>query len=139
VTEIEQVKRIKSAGGQLIVMPHSDPIIIKTAKDLGMVCMPGFSTASEAYTALRAGADALKWFPAGPQNPDLLSAIMTVLPENTLTYAVGGITLANMAEFKRVGARGFGLGSILYKPGMEISTIKKNAEQFVNRFKQLYS
>ena len=56
--------RVHAAGGRLVVMPHSDGTVIRRAKALGMACMPGVATPTEAFAALAAGADALKLFPA---------------------------------------------------------------------------
>ncbi len=136
VTEIEQVARVKQAGGQLIVMPHADAEIIRAAKVQNLLCIPGFFTPTEAYQAINAGADALKWFPAGQENPAFLTAIKTILPKNTLIYAVGGINLENMALYHKAGADGFGLGTVLFKPGMTIEAIEKSAKEYMNCFKQ---
>ena len=53
-----------AAGGRLIVMPHADIAVIREAKRLGLVCVPGVATPTEAFAALAAGADGLKMFPA---------------------------------------------------------------------------
>lgn len=60
----ELVHDVKAAGGELIVMPHSDPEVVTTAKSLAMACAPGVATPTEAFIALKNGADVLKMFPA---------------------------------------------------------------------------
>src|SRR4030095_7881227 len=56
--------RVREAGGKLIVMPHADTAVVNEAKGLGMVCVPGVATVTEAFASLAAGADALKMFTA---------------------------------------------------------------------------
>src|SRR6202035_2694487 len=58
------VSRVADAGGRLIVMPHAALAIVREAKRLGLACIPGVATPTEALAALEAGADALKMFPA---------------------------------------------------------------------------
>ena len=64
VRDSADVGRVADAGGRLIVMPHSDLGIVRAAKALGLLCVPGVATPTEAFGALAAGADALKMFPA---------------------------------------------------------------------------
>lgn len=58
------VDDVKAAGGELIVMPHSDPEVVIAAKARGLACAPGVATPTEAFIALKNGADVLKMFPA---------------------------------------------------------------------------
>ncbi|WP_319567031.1 hypothetical protein [Cohaesibacter marisflavi] len=62
VLSTEAVEGVAAAGGKLIVMPHSDTEVIAHAKSLGLSCVPGVVTPTEAFAALKAGADALKLF-----------------------------------------------------------------------------
>ena len=79
--------------------------------------MPGFGTATEAFQAYDAGARYLKLFPASTYGPGHVKALKAVLPADAVVMAVGGAGPSNMAEWWAAGARGFGLGSDLYKPG----------------------
>ena len=90
--------------------------MIETAKAAGMACLPGVATPSEAFAALRAGADALKLFPAETLGPAAVKAWRAVLPAEVALLPVGGITPDNMAPWRAAGAAGFGLGSALYRP-----------------------
>jgi len=53
-----QVEDLRRIGGQLIVMPHADPAVIRAAKLARLSVMPGVATPTEAFAALAAGADA---------------------------------------------------------------------------------
>ena len=73
--------RVRDAGGRLVVMPHADTAVIGAAKAHGLVCLPGVATPTEAFAALRAGADGLKLFPAEALPPGVLKAWRAVLPQ----------------------------------------------------------
>ncbi|TAN03471.1 MAG: 2-dehydro-3-deoxy-6-phosphogalactonate aldolase [Rhodanobacteraceae bacterium] len=133
----DAVAEVAQAGGRLIVTPHTDPAVIVAAKTAGMLCTPGTATPSEAFAALRAGADAIKVFPAEQVTPKVLRAWRAVLPPQTAILPVGGITLQNMAEYLHAGATGFGIGSALYKPGKSVDEVARAAHDFVHRWKFL--
>jgi 2-dehydro-3-deoxyphosphogalactonate aldolase len=135
VLETEAVARVRDAGGKLIVMPHADTEVIRAAKAAGMYCVPGVATPTEAFAALKAGADALKLFPAELVTPAVVRAMRAVLPKDNRLLPVGGITTDNMADFRAAGVAGFGLGSALYKPGMDAATVAANANAFVKAWK----
>lgn len=126
-----QVAEVKAAGGQLIVMPHSDPAVLQAAKAQGMYLAPGVVTPTEAFAALGAGADVLKLFPAEALTPAVVRALLAVLPKGTRLVPVGGITPDNMGAFLAAGVAGFGLGSGLYKPGMTVAEVAERARTYV--------
>jgi 2-dehydro-3-deoxyphosphogalactonate aldolase len=127
----DDVERVAKAGGRLVVMPHGDPSVIREAKRQDLLCVPGVATPSEAFAALDAGADALKLFPAEMLPPPVVKAWRTVLPKNLWLMPVGGITPEAMAPYLAAGADGFGLGSALYRAGMDPATVSANAARFV--------
>ncbi|WP_296268989.1 2-dehydro-3-deoxy-6-phosphogalactonate aldolase [Pseudomonas sp. UBA6562] len=132
-----QVEQVKDAGGQLIVMPHSDPQVLRAAKAAGLWLAPGVATPTEAFAALAEGADVLKLFPAEQMGPAVVKAWLAVLPAGTLLAPVGGITPNNLQQFYDAGARGFGLGSGLYKPGMTPEQVAANAKAYVTAWQAL--
>jgi 2-dehydro-3-deoxyphosphogalactonate aldolase len=127
VLTIDDVRNVHAAGGQLIVSPHYNPAVVREAARLGLVCLPGVMTASEAFGALESGATGLKIFPAEMITPAVVKALRAVLPPSTVVMPVGGITTANMAPYFAAGASGFGIGSALYKPGTTAVEVKANA------------
>ena len=133
----EQVREVKAAGGRLIVMPHCDAEVIIAAKAEGMISAPGIMTPTEAFSALKNGADALKLFPAEACPPKVLKAMLAVLPTGTSLVPVGGIDPDNLASYWNIGAKGFGLGSALYKPGKPIEEIAFDAKRFVAKMLEL--
>lgn len=127
VIDPADVARVRDAGGRLIVMPHADVAVIREAKRLGLVCIPGVATPTEAFAALAAGADALKMFPAEALPPAALKAWRAVLPKRTLVFAVGGMRPDNLEPYWEAGADGFGTGSNLYKPGAAPDAVRAAA------------
>ena len=125
------VRDVAAAGGGLIVMPHSDPALIRAAKAAGLACMPGIGTPTEGFAALASGADALKLFPAELLTPGVLKAMRSVFPADTRFLPVGGITPERIAAYVAAGAAGFGLGSALYRPGDSAGSVAANARAFV--------
>jgi 2-dehydro-3-deoxyphosphogalactonate aldolase len=127
----QDVQAVAEAGGRLIVCPHCDPAVIDEAVALGLWCVPGVGTASEAFTALRHGAHGLKLFPAEVWGPRGLKALKTVLPEGTSLWPVGGVAADNLAQWTAAGATGFGIGGQLYRPGDAPTDVAQRAREFV--------
>jgi 2-dehydro-3-deoxyphosphogalactonate aldolase len=135
VLRTEHVAQIAAAGGRLIVMPHADVAIIAAAKRAGLYCVPGVATPTEAFAAIRAGADAIKLFPAEQITPAVLKAWRAVIPRDLAILPVGGITPETMAPYIAAGANGFGLGSALYVPGRDTDDIRHRAHAFAQAWK----
>jgi 2-dehydro-3-deoxyphosphogalactonate aldolase len=121
------VAQVANAGGRLIVTPHADARLVRAAKRLGLLAVPGFFTPAEAFAMLDAGADALKLFPAEGASPAMLRAMRAVLPSAAKVLPVGGIDASNMAAWREAGAAGFGIGSAIYKPGDTAETVSAKA------------
>ena len=127
----EQAGEVAAAGGRLMVTPHAAPLIVRAAKNAGMLAVPGFFTPAEAFALLDAGADALKLFPAEAASPAVLKALRAVLPAGTMVLPVGGMDAGNMAAWRAAGAAGFGIGSSIYKPGDDAATVGAKARKLI--------
>lgn len=131
VLSLDDVRDVTAAGGQFIVSPNTDAMVIRATKDKGLWSLPGFYTPSEAFVAIKAGADVLKLFPADTAPPAYLKAIKTILPPSIPVFPVGGVSEAKMADYLAAGAAGFGLGSGLFKPGDAPDNVRAKAESYV--------
>ena len=131
VLHASQVGEVQNAGGQLVVSPNSNPEVIAATGAAGLVSCPGYFTPSEAFSALEAGATALKLFPAEGAFPEVLKAQMAVIPKDVPMIVVGGVKPDNMRPWVEAGAAGFGLGSGLYKPGQSASDTLAKARAYV--------
>ena len=127
----EQVLQVAEAGGTLIIAPNTNLALIAAAAERGLVPIPGFATPSEAFAAIDAGAAALKLFPAEAATPRVLQAMRAVLPKDMPVLPVGGITPESCGAWLAAGAAGFGLGSALYKPGMDAQEVGQRARAFI--------
>ena len=131
VLDVAQVAAMRDAGGQMVISPNADLDVIRASAAAGLASLPGIATPSEAFAALKAGASALKLYPAEGASPAVLKAMRAVLPKTVRVLPVGGITPEDMAPWRAAGAAGFGLGSALYKPGMTAAEVGRNARSFV--------
>ena len=131
VTDPDSIAAIKAAGGRVIISPHLNVDIVNLTKSSELFSIPGVATPSEAFTALAAGADALKLFPGEAIPPKVLKAIKVVLPPQTLLLPVGGINQGNLADYWLAGAAGFGIGSNLYAPGRKVEEIAHRSKELV--------
>lgn len=111
------VDRAVDAGATVILAPDCRPPVIAQARGRGAECWPGVFTATECLAAVDAGASGLKLFPATLLGPSGWVALSAVLPAGTRALAVGGIGIASMDDWLAVGIAGFGIGSMLYRPG----------------------
>lgn len=127
VLDPAEVAAVAEAGGRLVVSPGTDPAVIAATVAAGLASMPGYFTPSEGFAAIRAGAHALKLFPAEAAGPAMLRAQAAVLPAEIPKLAVGGIVPEAMAAWIAAGAAGFGLGSALYTPGMDAPEVRRRA------------
>jgi 2-dehydro-3-deoxyphosphogalactonate aldolase len=116
VLKPEWIDDIRAAGGQMIVAPNTERAVIERARGLGLEPVPGFATASEAFSAIESSARYLKLFPAANFGPSYVKALNAVLPNRARIIAVGGVGAPNLAEWWDAGVHGFGIGSELYRP-----------------------
>lgn len=128
--------RVADVGGRLMVSPNVDADVLTMAQALKMVTMPGVLSPTEAFLALRAGASALKFFPASVLGPSGIAAQLAVLPKETVVGAVGGVSDKNLAAYVAAGVRAFGLGSSLYRPGMTATAVRETAQASVHAYDQ---
>ena len=130
VLSVENARRVADVGAQLVISPNVDVAVIAETARLGLVSLPGYFTPSEAFAAINAGANGLKLFPAEAASPKILNAQRAVIPRTVPILAVGGISPVTMADW-RGSCEGFGLGSGLYKAGMDAVQVAKNAAEFM--------
>ena len=119
------------AGARLILAPNTNPRVIARALERGLLVMPGVATPTEAFAALEAGATALKMFPAELLGTASVRAWRAVLPPAAPLFAVGGIGEDNVADFRRAGASGAGIGSALYRPGVATAELGARASRLM--------
>lgn len=136
VLQPAQVDELNAMGSRLVVTPNIQPEVIRLAVEYGMTVCPGCATATEAFNALDAGAEALKIFPSNSFGPDYIKALKAVLPPEVPVFAVGGITPENLHLYLNAGCIGAGLGSDLYRAGQPVERTTQQAKAFVKAYKE---
>lgn len=134
-----QVELCAKAGGKFIISPDTNPAVISKTRELGLVSMPGALTPTEVQAAHIAGADFVKLFPIDSLGVSYVKAITAPLSHVKL-LAVGGIDLANIPDYKKIGISGFGIGSSIIDKKLlaarDFEGITALAEKFVSRIKE---
>ena len=131
------VDQVAQAGGRILVAPNTNAEVIARTVQLGLTPMPGFGSASEAFVAHAAGARRLKLFPAASYGPGHVKALLDVLPKDVTIMPVGGVRPEAMGDWWAAGARGFGIGSDLYKPGFAAHEVRARAKAAVTAVRAL--
>jgi 2-dehydro-3-deoxyphosphogalactonate aldolase len=131
VLNVSQVTTLVNAKARLVVTPNTQPAVIRRAVSNGMLVCAGCATATEAFTALEAGAQWLKIFPSSAFGPAYISALKAVLPPEVPVLAVGGITPDNLSDYLTAGCAGAGLGSDLYRVGQSVEQTRQQARRFM--------
>ena len=136
VLDSADVSRVAQAGGRLVVSPNTNAAVIGATVAAGLVSSPGYFTPSEAFEAIRAGAHAIKLFPAEAASPAVVKSQKAVLPKDVPLIVVGGVTPESIPGWMAAGADGFGLGGGLYKSGQDPQTTLERARAYVAAVKR---
>lgn len=121
------VETLARTGARLMVTPNTDLTVIAKGAECRLELMPGFSTPTEAFAAVSAGARRLKLFPASVHGLGYVKAIREVLPDGVGIWAVGGVDATNALDWLNAGAEGVAAGSALYRPGDTPEMVRRKA------------
>lgn len=100
------------AGAVFLVSPHFDPAIANLANENKVYYFPGCATVTEVVTAMKASCPIIKLFPGGQVGPGFIKDIHGPIPEVALMPS-GGVSIDNVADWKKAGAVAVGVGSAL--------------------------
>ncbi|MBE6356039.1 MAG: 2-dehydro-3-deoxy-6-phosphogalactonate aldolase [Lentisphaerae bacterium] len=132
VLSAEDVQNVYDHGGKFIISPNMDTAVVRRTKELGMLSIPGCFTATECFSAVAAGADYLKLFPAGSVGPGYIKDLKAVVKKPFL--AVGGVNSENIGGFIKECA-GTGIGGSLYRPGKTPDAISSDCRILIEKIK----
>ena len=132
VLDTETARAAILAGAQFIISPGVNVETITLCQRYQVLAMPGAMTPTEIVTALQAGADIVKVFPAEMFGPAYIKALRAPLPQAPL-MPTGGVTVENLAEWFASGAVAVGIGSSLSGPGAkgDYAAVTARAQAFV--------
>lgn len=133
VMTLELAKESVAAGADFMVSPHLDQDILTYAKEAGVEYFPGCGTVTEIVTAMKGGAKIIKCFPGGVLGPSFIKDVHGPIPEVNLMPS-GGVSLDNIATWKKNGACAVGIGSALAADVKEkgYESVVEKAQAFVN-------
>jgi 2-dehydro-3-deoxyphosphogluconate aldolase / (4S)-4-hydroxy-2-oxoglutarate aldolase len=112
VLSIDGAERALGAGATFLVMPHTDPELVAWAAARGVPALPGAATPTEMLGAWRAGAAAVKIFPASVVGPAFVRECRGPFPDIPFVPS-GGVTAETAADFIAAGAAAVGVGGWL--------------------------
>ncbi len=113
VLDAETARQCIDAGARFIVSPSLDVPTIEACRTLRVPVFPGAMTPTEVVTAWKAGAAAVKVFPANAVGgAAYLKSLKAPLPQIELV-PTGGVSLKNIAEYIAAGALAVGVGADL--------------------------
>src|SRR5688572_14946677 len=112
VLSIGAAKLAIDAGATFLVMPHTDHELVAWAAARGVPTLPGAATPTEVLAAWRAGAAAVKVFPASVVGPAFVRECRGPFPDIPLVPS-GGVTAESSADFIAAGAAAVGVGGWL--------------------------
>lgn len=134
VLDTETCRTAILAGADFVLAPTLNTDVIRMCNRYGRAAVPGVLTPTEILTALEAGADIVKVFPAGTLGPAYIKDIKGPLKQATI-MVVGGVSLENCADFFRAGAACAGIGSNLVSKALieadDYAAIAERARAFV--------
>lgn len=113
VCSLGELDTALSAGAAFIVTPVVNEEIIQKCVSMAIPVFPGAFTPTEIYRAHVLGAAMIKVFPASALGPAYISELSGPFPHFKL-LPTGGISLENMDDYIKAGAKGLGIGSHLF-------------------------
>jgi len=128
-------RRVADAGGCFAFSPVIDTGVIRQARKLGMVAVPGTATPTEALAAYNHDADLVKVFPAGPLGgADYIRKLRGPLPDIPLV-PTSGPTADSLADYLDAGAVAVGVGGDeLFPLGFTLQSVEQAARRVREEF-----
>lgn len=125
------------SGANYIVSPGFNEASAKLCGRYQVPYMPGCMTVTEVITAMEAGVDVCKIFPADLYGPAIIKDIKGPLPQAKL-MPTGGVDVSNVDKWIKAGAVCVGAGSSLTagaKTG-DYAAITATAKEFIAKIKE---
>lgn len=136
----KDLEQALTAGAQFIVTPILHEPVIRSCVAAGVPVFPGALTPSEIYRAWSWGASLVKVFPASAFGPGYIKEVLAPL-DGLQLMPTGGVSLENMGDYYRAGAKGFGLGSLLFDKKLiqqgDWDALQKKMEGVANRYLEI--
>jgi 2-dehydro-3-deoxyphosphogluconate aldolase/(4S)-4-hydroxy-2-oxoglutarate aldolase len=126
VRTVAELEAAVAAGATYAVSPHVDLELIAAARRLKVASLPGAFTPTEVMSAWRAGATAIKLFPAVQAGPEYLRALRAPLSDIPL-MPTGGVSIESMNDWFSAGAIAVGLSKITVGTPAQVEELARAA------------
>lgn len=136
VLDAETARCAILSGANYIVSPAFNAECAKLCNRYRVPYIPGCMTITEVLTAMEAGADIIKIFPADLFGPKIIKDIKGPLPHAKM-MPTGGVDVSNVDQWIKAGAVAVGAGSSLTagaKTG-DYKKITETAKEFIEKIK----
>lgn len=136
VLDAETARVAILSGANYIVSPAFNAECAKLCNRYRVPYIPGCMTITEVLTAMEAGADIIKIFPADLFGPKIIKDIKGPLPHAKM-MPTGGVDVSNVDQWIKAGAVAVGAGSSL-TAGAKMGDYKKiteTAKEFIEKIK----
>jgi 2-dehydro-3-deoxyphosphogluconate aldolase/(4S)-4-hydroxy-2-oxoglutarate aldolase len=135
VLDAASARECMDAGAAFVVSPGLDVATIETCRLRDVPVFPGALTPTEVITAWKAGATAVKIFPAGAVGgASYIKSLKAPLPQVEM-LPTGGVSLTTAGDFIRAGAMALGVGADLVDLAAvrrgDTAAITEKARQYV--------
>lgn len=133
VVDAAQLAAAVEAGAHYLVTPIADEGLVGAATRAGVPIVPGGLTPTELYGAWRAGAAAVKIFPANQVGPGYLRDLRGPFPDIAAVPS-GGVDLAGATAWLKAGAVAVSVGGPLLGDalrGGDLTALRDRTVQFV--------
>ena len=104
VVRPEQVEQALSAGARYLVSPGYSAAVDRECRQLDVLLVPGVATATELQTALDAGREVVKLFPAAAVGGAAMVAALSAPFPSARFVPTGGIRAADLGDYLRLPA-----------------------------------
>ncbi|NDL59170.1 bifunctional 4-hydroxy-2-oxoglutarate aldolase/2-dehydro-3-deoxy-phosphogluconate aldolase [Phytoactinopolyspora mesophila] len=138
VTTPDEARAVLDAGAGFVVSPSVELDVIRTCAEAGVPVYPGALSPTEIITAWRAGASAVKVFPASAVGPSYFKNVAGPFPDVRL-MPTGGVALDHIGDWIRAGAIGVGLGGPLQgdaAAGGDLDALAERAERALSEVRR---
>ena len=137
IRTLAEAERAVAAGAMFLVTPNLDLAVIEFAKSHRIPVVAGALTPTEVYAAWRAGAEMIKVFPCGAMGGPAYIRDLRGPFEQVPLVAVGGVTIANLADYLAAGVKGVGVSSALFGrealASRDVGKLAENVRAFIGR------
>lgn len=141
VTDHCELGAAVDAGAHYLVTPITDPTLVAAATDAGVPIVPGGLTPTELFSLWRAGAAAVKIFPANHVGPSYLKDLRGPFPDIAAVPS-GGVDLQGAADWLRAGAAAVSVGGPLLGDafrGGDLDALAERTVAFVTACREVTS